>query len=367
MRRIIEAAAVIWAAVLLALPAVAQEDASSLIDGAIKSLDCVAFQGDAKSLPQGMMSRFAVVNRVVHIPPDLYRVDPMGPGSPPFFFIENESGSFKVDKQTQQVVPLKAGRLREGEVFLSKFLQRLKGHGDLKVESISFLSRPGWRITHSNKFLISVVVDDATKFPLKYEVVGPGGRLMIYHEFISISFIASPASVDPATFRPPADYEQLKPLPRTGERVDLFPNWQRKEASEPEFLPLIPTYYPPGFELTSVAPVRFKGNLIFHLQMRDSDRDAVISVFESKNPRMEQVAERGRRRPRGLNVHHRHKNGIYVLIIGRMSQSVLKRIGDSLDEDDVLAFALLEHEGRHEGSPGPPPPGGPPPGQRPPR
>jgi len=365
MRRILKAAAVvIWTAFLLTVPAAGQEDAASLLDGAIKALGTVAFDGRAKSLPRGLRSRFPVVNRVVHIPPDLYRVEPIGPGHPPFFFIESSKGSFKVDEETQQVVPLRPNRLKEANEFLAKFLGRLKGQTDLKVTRMSFLSRPAWRIAHNDNYVISIVVDDATRYPLKYEVVGPRGQVLVYHEFISITFIQSPESVDMRMFSPPPGYEQLHPPPRAPGRVNLFPIWEQK-AKEPEFLPLMPAYYPPGFELTGVAPLAFKGNLIFHLQMRDFDRDTVISVFESKNPRMEQLSQQKRGKPRGVNVYHAHLEGIFILVVGRQKMDILKKIADSLEEDDILAYALLEHEERLGGPPGPPPPG--PPGPHPPR
>lgn len=114
--------------------------------------------------------------------------------------------------------------------------------------------------------------------------------------------------------------------------------------AEEDYLPVLPSYLPKGFDIYTVTPLYFTDNLIFHVEIINPSHSQLISLFETQNEKFgSELKNSSFARERQVLFGEHEESGLFVLLMSEDVQvGELRRVLDSLEDQPELSAKLID-------------------------
>lgn len=279
------------------------------------------------------------IHRIIFKAPFSFRIEPE-PENPqfPFYLVERDRYAFRVERFVRRAYKLPPAFISQRNHLIIKTAVMLTQREVLKAEKVNLHGMDAILIEGPGPITIRIWLQDKNRFPLKTEVL-KDGRLAAANEFTEIKFRKEKDLPD-FLFMVPQNYLILPPLRR--HRFGTKPNEPPKEG----FLPLLPTFLPESYRVSSITPLIFKKRVIYHVRLSSPEHSSLISIFQSPFPGIPEKLTRRLLKEKveegEMHMVLVRKDGVVLLMIGNLPEEILRKIALSVEEDRERAIEILK-------------------------
>ncbi|MDQ3024706.1 MAG: hypothetical protein M3R04_10080 [bacterium] len=337
------------AALLLLFPyaAHAAPAIEKIVNESIKAVQKTSYRAQLKFL--STMDNDAVREvRVVHLAPDLYRVEPLSGGrATGEYMIENASELMRISGS--RMIELPRRQFAINDALTIKFLRDLGKHEGTTVLSGRVGNSEAWMLRHDmtlqKPYIITVGIDKKTWFPLFLLVIDGQGRARVYYEIEDIEYREA-AELPDSLFQVP-EATDSKRLPRAPEGGGML--MQPEGSNKPQPLPLFPAWLPSNYRVEAVSMLRCPGGvpeqdcaLVYQFEAYGPQLDDMISIFqmEAGSEAKKSLSRLKVGKDSGYIVIE--KNGWVIAVFGDLPQAQLKKIATKLESKPKSVEPLLQ-------------------------
>ncbi len=349
--------------IALAHPAMAEEELADLIAKSYKALRTRNFEavlliqsvGKTGELESAQFRLYRLSDNTTRIEPvsQIHRI-----GS---YILETDEGTFRVMSEMRTAFLVPGRRVGSAFELLERFLSPKTPSAEIRTERTVLRGEEFYRIysepDNVGRSRIQVLVSPSDFLPREINLF-----LVMDRPGISLrldQLKTRPTDYFPEDFfRVPRLFRVIRTeeprIPELRARIEQLRRRHRGMMEEQEkkptllggqedFLPLLPANLPQGFSISSIDPLFFKGDLVFHIKITLPEDQGLVSLFEAKDSQL--IEEAGSLvKTDGLNVlSTTTEQGIFALLVSEeLNEEELRQIADSLRENPELALELLE-------------------------